>query len=79
MKTRSWLCLAALSVAAAVAGVPEPTLTFAAAKKSTLNEAKQKCAENAKSAAPGVGHLSVEARKTVYDRCMRRAGFYNER
>jgi hypothetical protein len=59
--------------------VPRPTLTFAAAKKYALIEAKQKCIENAKSAAPGTGHLAVEARKTVYDRCMRRAGFYNER
>ncbi|HEY7299294.1 MAG TPA: hypothetical protein VH684_15415 [Xanthobacteraceae bacterium] len=80
-------CLLILG-AAAVANVPEPTLTFAAANKNTshetkqkitFNEAKEKCTENAKSAAPGAGHLSVEARQTVYARCMRRAGFYNER
>jgi hypothetical protein len=61
------------------ASVPGPTLTLAANKKIAFEVAKHKCTENAKSAAPGEGHLSVEARKTVYDRCMRRAGFYNER
>ena len=74
-----WLCLLVLIAAASVASVPGPTLTFAAAKKDTLHEAKQKCSQNAKAAAPGEGHLSVETRKTVYARCMRRAGFYNER
>jgi hypothetical protein len=73
------LCLLVLIATASVASWPGSTLTFAAAKKDTLHEAKQKCTQNAKSAAPGEGHLSVETRKTVYARCMRRAGFYNER
>ena len=80
MKTRRIrFCLLVLSAAAAVAIVPGPTLTSAAGKKISFEHAKHKCAENAKSASPGEGHLGVEARKTVYDRCMRRAGFYNER
>jgi hypothetical protein len=77
---RTWLTVLIATIATAlVASGPGPTRTFAAAKKDTLHEAKQKCTENAKSAAPGVGHLAVETRKTVYARCMRRAGFYNER